>query len=99
MLFFISKEQSTIGVESFEDASAATGTEKVGLANWESARPTWALAGTTAAGAVGLADSGQAAEAVSLAGWEISLADSEHATIGSVDFELEGYPPLLLIGA
>jgi hypothetical protein len=33
MLLFISGEQSTIGVESFEDASAAAGTEKVGLAD------------------------------------------------------------------
>jgi hypothetical protein len=67
MLLFISKDQSIIGAESSEDASAAAGTEKVSLANWKSARPTWALAGTTAAGAVGLDD------------WEVSLADSRQA--------------------
>jgi hypothetical protein len=33
MLLFISGEQSTIGVESFEDASVAAEIEKVGLAN------------------------------------------------------------------
>ena len=58
MLLFISRERSTIGVESSEDASAAAETEKVGLADRKSARPTWALAGV-----------------VSLADWEVSLAD------------------------
>ena len=47
------------------------------------ARPTWALASTTATRAVGLAnweiglaDSEQAAEVVGLADWEVNLADS-----------------------
>jgi hypothetical protein len=51
MLLFFFRNQSTSGVKSSEDASAATETEKVGLANSKLARPTWALAG-----AVGLAD-------------------------------------------
>jgi hypothetical protein len=74
------------------------------LVDWESARSTWALAGTTAAGVVSLVDSGQAVEAVGLAASEqvteaVGLADSEHAAIGSADFKLEGSPPLLLIRA
>jgi hypothetical protein len=84
MFLFISREQSTIDVESSKDTSAAAGTEKVGLADWESARPTWVLAST---GAVALAD------------WEVGLGDLEHAAIGLANFELEGSPLLLLIGA
>jgi hypothetical protein len=46
-----------------QDASVAAGTEKVGLGDWKSARPTWALAST-------------AARAVVLGDWEeVSLAD------------------------
>jgi hypothetical protein len=60
ILLFFPRNQSTRGVKSAEDASAAAGTGKVGLADWESARPTRALADTIAVGAVGLADSGQA---------------------------------------
>ena len=69
MLLFISREWSTIDAESFEDASAAAETEKVSLANWKSARPTWALAGAVglAGWEVGLANSGKAVEAVGLA--------------------------------
>jgi hypothetical protein len=52
MLLFISRERSTIGAESSEDASAAGGTEKVSLPDKKSARPTWALSR-----AIGLADS------------------------------------------
>jgi hypothetical protein len=59
MLLFISRERSTIGAESSKDASAAAGTGKVSLADWKSARLTWALAR-----AVGLANSKQEAEAV-----------------------------------
>ena len=94
MLLFISRELSTIGAESSEDALAAAETEIVGLADWKSARPTWAVAG-----AVGLADLGKAAEVV-------GLADSGQAAIGSSDFEVSsadseqtGSPPLLLVGA
>ena len=82
MLFFISRERSTIGAESSEDASAAAGTEKVSLANWKSARPTWALVGTTSTGVVGLADSGQTAETV-------RLANSGQTAIGSADFKVD----------
>ena len=70
MLLFISREWSTIGVESSKDASAAAETEKVGLADWKSARPAWALAG-----AVALADSGQAT--IGSADFEVGSADSE----------------------
>jgi hypothetical protein len=94
MLLFISREWSTIGVESSKDASAATGTKKVGLADWESARLTWALAGATAVGVVGLAD------------WEVGLTGSGQVVISSADFEVgwadfeqAGSPPLLLVGA
>jgi hypothetical protein len=54
ILLFFFRNQSTSGVKSSEDASVAIEIEKVGLADWESARPTWALTGTIAAGAVGL---------------------------------------------
>ena len=69
MLLFISREWSTIGAESFEDASAAVETEKVGLADWKLARLTWALVGAVglADWEVSLADSGKAADAVGLA--------------------------------
>ena len=67
MLLFISRTLSTINAELSEDASVAAGTEKVGLADWKSPRPTWALASTAAIGAVRLADSGQAVEVVGLA--------------------------------
>jgi hypothetical protein len=64
---------------------------KVSLADWESARPTLALTGTIAVGAVGLADLGQASEAAGLANWEVDLADSEQAAeaVGLADCEVE----------
>ena len=83
MLLFVSRERSRIGAESSEDASAAAETEKVSLADWKSARPTWALAGAVglANWKVGLADSGKVVEAV-------GLADSGQAAINSADFEI-----------
>ena len=89
MLPFTSRERSTIGVESFEDASVAARTEKVGLAEWKSARPTWALAGAVgqADREVGLADSGQA------------VIGSDDFKVGLADSEQPGSPPLLLVGA
>jgi hypothetical protein len=62
MLLFFFRNQSTRGVKSPKDTSAAARARKVGLADWKSVRPIWAL--TEAAG---LADSGQAAEVVGLA--------------------------------
>jgi hypothetical protein len=73
---------------------------RVCLVDWESARLTWVLAGTTAAWAVGLvdwevdlADSRQATEAVDQADLEqvtevVGLADSEHVAIGSTDLKV-----------
>ena len=83
MLLFISRKLSTIGAESSEDALAAAEAKTVGLADWKSARPTWALAGAVglADWEVSLADSGKATEVV-------GLADSGQATIGSTDFEV-----------
>jgi hypothetical protein len=72
MLLFFSRNQSTRGVKSPKDTSTTAGTRKVSLVDWKSARLTWALAG-----AVGLADSGQAVETVGLADWEVGLADLE----------------------
>jgi hypothetical protein len=74
MLLFIPRNQSTRCVEPSEDTLVAVEIGKVGLADCESARLTWALTGTIATGTVGLAnlevglaDSGQTAEVVSLA--------------------------------
>jgi hypothetical protein len=69
MLLFFSKNQSTSGVKSSEGASTAARTGKVSLADCKSAKPTWTLAGAVglADWEAGLADSGQAAEAVGLA--------------------------------
>jgi hypothetical protein len=81
MLLFFSRNQSIRGVKSPEDTSSATETGKVGLADWKSARLTWALAGAVglADWEVGLADSEHAAEAVGLADWKVGLADLELA--------------------
>jgi hypothetical protein len=69
MLLFFSRNQSTRGVKSPEDTSAAARTRKVGLADWKSVRLTWALieAVSLADWEAGLADSGQAPEVVGLA--------------------------------
>ena len=56
MLPFVSRKRSTIGVESPKNASAAAGTEEVGLANWKLATLTWALVGKATTGTVSLAD-------------------------------------------
>jgi hypothetical protein len=99
MLLFIPRNQSTRGVEPSKDTLVAAGTRKVGLADWKSTRLTWALTGTIAVGAVGLADLevsladlGQASEVVGLADWEVGLADSEQAAeaVGLADLEQAG---------
>jgi hypothetical protein len=66
ILLFFSRIQSTRGVKSPEDTSLAAETWKVGLADW---RLTWALVGAVSLAdwEVGLANSGQAVEAVDLA--------------------------------
>jgi hypothetical protein len=58
-----------IDAKSSEDALAAAGTEKVSLADWESATLIWALAGVVSLAdcKASLANSGQAVEAISLA--------------------------------
>jgi len=79
----------------------AAKTEKVGLADWKSARPTWALAGAVglADWEVSLADSRKAVEAVSLADSGQAAIDSADFEVGSADSEQVGSPPLLLAGA
>jgi hypothetical protein len=92
VLLFFSRNQSTRGVKSPKDTLAAARTGKVGLADWKSVRPTWALAGAVSLAdwEAGLADSGQAVDVVGLADWEIGLADSELVVgaVGLADWEV-----------